>query len=974
MNTSKYKKELKKLNSKQREAVETIEGTVLVIAGPGTGKTQVLTTRIAHILHETDTPPHGILALTFTDAGAHAMRRRLKDLIGNAAYSVEITTFHSFANSVIQDYPESFPKIIGFKQMDELEKLNILESIILNEDFELLKPLGDPLFYLKHVSGVIQDIKREGLGPEEFKMLLDKQVENFESIEDLRHSQGKREGDMKGKYKAIEKKIRKNFELQRLYSLYEQEKVTKKVFDYDDAILELLEALKLDSELLLILQERFLYILIDEHQDSNGAQNMIASYLSSFHENPNLFIVGDDKQAIYRFQGASLDNFLFFSKRYPKAKIIELTDNYRSHQRILDTAHELIQNNQTLSRLPLKQVSDRNLTKLEHLSFKTNNDESAYIAKSVKSLVTDKPESSVAILYRNNAEAFSLQLALEREGVSYSKISGTRSELHPYTEQFLTLLEICEEPTDPLLGKVLLYDCFRLPPEDAIVFLNNAQKEGVSLSQASVNYDSKAAEVIRKALGLHKLSANSSFFELFERVLHESDLIKSVIGSKKAQEILAEIQKLHTLARNLDKDVGSLNLKEFLAYIHRAKRLNLLRLQENQRIDSGVILSTVHGVKGLEFDSVYITGLENQRWGGKKKREYFYLPELQGLRVGESGEAEEDERRLLYVGITRARESLVMTSSQENEEGKDLTPSRFIDELGEEIETKFIATKFENVLHNKRRFPEHSLLDKGYVENLFVKRGLNATAVNKYLKCPWEYFFLSLLRLPQASSLSAQYGTAIHNALNRYLVDHTLGKKPTEEDLVSFFEDEIERSPMDQDSKRRLKAKGASDLTGYIKARPLLASVSYESERSVSNVIFELDSIRLRMSGKLDKIEYTESGLIVTDFKTGKPKSRNFLEGKTQVGSLDYKRQLTFYSELLYRSNEKMKEGVIDFVEPLESGLYRQERFSITEGEREELVKTIENMANEILSLEFINKGCKKKACEWCKLSESLFS
>jgi DNA helicase II / ATP-dependent DNA helicase PcrA len=973
MNTAHYKKELKKLNSEQRKAVETIEGTVLVIAGPGTGKTQVLTTRIAHILHETDTPPHGVLALTFTDAGAHAMRKRLKQLIGNAAYSVEITTFHSFANSIIEDYPESFPALIGFRQMDELEKLDILESILREGDFELLKPLGDPLFYLKPVSAIIQDIKREGLNPRDFRIFLDKQTESFETIEDLRHTTGKREGEMKGKYKTIATKIRKNFELHRLYERYEDKKVDMKVFDYDDAILGLLESLKRDNDLLLTLQERFLYILVDEHQDSNGAQNMIISYLSSFHENPNLFIVGDDKQAIYRFQGASLDNFLFFSRRYPEAHVIELTDNYRSHQNILDIAHELIQNNATLSKKQLKQASVREEQKPLYMSLPTPPDEALYIAEKVESLQLSNPSASIAVLYRNNADASILEFALEKRGVAYSKLSGTRSELHPYIEQFLTLLAIARKPDDELLAKALFYDCFKLSASDIISFFEEARGANMSLALRSSTSLTKSAEIIQKLLSLHKFAANLSFFELTEEALHNTGLIETILSSPNAQELLSDLQKLHTIARKLKNRDGTITLEAFLAHIQRAKKLNLLKFQESSTDDAGVILSTVHGVKGLEFDSVIISGLENNKWSGKKRRNYFYLPELQGLSIGETGEAEQDQRRLLYVAITRAKESLIITSSEKNEDGRDLVPSRFIDELGNGL-IKEAKTESMKLSSERIKRVEHPLLDKKYVEYLFTKRSLNATALNKYLKCPWEYFFVTLLKLPQAPSPSAQYGTAIHNALHRYISDYLSGTQNAEDLLITFFEQEIEHSSMPEDEKRRFKIKGTSDLRGYIHSNPLVTHAIYETERSFSNIPLEIQNlVELRMAGKLDKVEYTDDGLIVTDFKTGKPKSRNFLEGRTTLGSLDYKRQLTFYSELLKRSKLEMKEGVIDFIEPTEKGVYRQERFSITEEDRRELIRQIEDMAREVLSLQFANKGCAKKACEWCKLSESLF-
>lgn len=973
MDTFQYTEELGKLNKEQKKAVETIDGPVIVIAGPGTGKTQVLTTRIAHILHETDTPPHGVLALTFTDAGVQAMRTRLKGLIGKAAYNVEIATFHGFANSIIQDYPDSFPNIIGARQIDELEKLEILQTILTEGDFELLKPLGDPLYYLRPLSSILQDIKREGFNPESFERLLEQQIEDFESKDDLTHTKGKRQGEMKGVYKTLQKKIRKNFELLRVYKAYETKKSELRLFDYDDAILELLEALRHDNDMLLTLQERYLYILVDEHQDSNGAQNRIIDHLSSFHENPNVFIVGDDKQAIYRFQGASLKNFLFFSDRYPNALVVELTENYRSHQSILDVSHSLIQHNPTLSTKPLVQSSSRPLVQPKFVTLATDADEASFVASEVKKEQDKNPEKSIAILYRNNVDAHLLEAALSQEGLIYSKPSGTRRELQPLTEQFLGLLMLAHSHDESLIARALFYDCFKIPPQNAIQCIGKARNNKTSLIEAASEEGGALAGAIEILTTLYASVDNISFFSLFENVLHTTGLAENILSSNYAEESFQEIKQLHSLARTLEKRDGKITLHSFLSYVENAREHNLLKLRSRKDESAHVILSTVHGVKGLEFDSVFVTGLDSKKWGGKKKRELFYLPEFQGLALGEEGESEQDERRLLYVGITRARESLVLTVSERDDEGRQRLPTRFIDELGE----NFLKERRDEPFFSlAKRTPtqQHSLIDKEYVASLFLERQLNATAVNKYLKCPWEYFFLSLLRFPQASAPSAQYGTAVHTTLQYFLNKRNQDIHLTDEEVKTFLMHELDSSLMSESEKKRFKKKGEESVLGYIRAREKEWVLPSETERSYSHSMLEFPSFEVKLSGKLDKIERESDGLTVTDFKTGKPKSRNELEGKTKTGTGDYKRQLVFYAELLERKGESMKEGIIDFVEPNERGIYKQERFTITEEERVELIETIRSMSEELISGTFIHKGCNKKTCEWCRLSKILTS
>jgi len=973
MDTAHFNKSLRSLNTEQRKAVDAIEGTVVVIAGPGTGKTQILTVRIANILRQTDTPAHGILALTFTDAGVRAMRERLKDLIGKQAYEVEIATFHSFANSVIEEYGDFFPTIIGARQADELERYEIIETIITEGRYELLRPLGDPLYYVSHVAKIIKDIKKEGINPHAFEGLVKKQIEDFDAIEDRFHTRGKRAGEMKGKYRDLKRKIERNLELARAFDAYERVKNDKKLFDYEDALLALSEALRQSDDLLLSLQERYLYILVDEHQDSNGVQNTITHLLSSFHEDPNLFIVGDDKQAIYRFQGASPENFRFFLDRHPSAKKITLKKNYRSHQHILDAAHNLIAHNNNLlpeSRVKLEQASLRASSSIRLFVCDSEIDEAARIAEETAAFIEREPHKTLAVLYRNNSDSRLIEDALERKGLAYAKRTSSRKEIHPYTEIFLSLLSIAHEPTDEKLSRALLFDCFNLAAPDALSFLDGVRGKKSSISRELQRAPQDIVAVANMLYELHKKSANLSFFELFEETLYSTGLAQSVFRTKKERAILFEIQGLFTLARTLEKR-GGLTLSSFLSYVVRARERNLLELRGSDSA-ARVTLSTVHGVKGLEYDAVCIANLENRRWGGKGGRRMFHLPELNGATIGADGNAEEDERRLFYVALTRAREEIVLTTSKRNEEGREYTPSRFLDELGDGVLR--IEDTAVPVLQKKRAPKTSRLLDKEFVSPLFLRRTLNATAVNKYLKCPWEYFFLSLLRLPKTPPPSAAYGTAVHNVLKHFFDERSRGTHLSQKDIRALLKKELDKTLLSETEKERYYKKGSEDLLGFIKHHEKHWQSDSETERLIRGVHINVGEHDLLLSGKLDRIERTGSGLIVTDFKTGKPKSRSDMEGKTKSGTGDYKRQLVFYSLLLEQTGEKMAEGVIDFVEPTQSGVYKQERFVITKEDQDALAGAIETMAEEILTLTFAKKGCGKGDCEWCRLSSLLLN
>ena len=263
MITPQFEESYKRLNAAQKEAVDTIEGPVMVIAGPGTGKTQILTLRIANILLKTDTAPSSILVLTFSESAALQVRNRLASLIGSPAYRVDINTFHGFCNEVIKNNLEEFPHLVSSESMTDVEQIEIVEKIILDNSFVYLKPIGEPLHYLRTSISAINDLKKENISPLRFREVLEKQREDFEKIEDLYHEKGKYKGEMKGKYKDLEKEIAKNEELSFIYEEYQDQLVSQKLYDFNDMLLEVVRALDENQDLRLRLQERYQYILVD---------------------------------------------------------------------------------------------------------------------------------------------------------------------------------------------------------------------------------------------------------------------------------------------------------------------------------------------------------------------------------------------------------------------------------------------------------------------------------------------------------------------------------------------------------------------------------------------------------------------------------------------------------------------------------------------------------------------------------------
>jgi len=345
---SDFEKQYNMLNPEQKRAVDTIEGPVIVVAGPGTGKTQILTLRIANILKEAGAgiSPENILALTFTNAGVVAMRERLSTFIGaEEAYRTNIYTFHSFCEDQISRYPDYFPSIIFSRVATDVEKIHIIEKILEESELEFLKTFGSDFHYVKDILYAIDNLKREGISPDEFVERIKIQKDDILSNPDSyykRNTKKNKKGDLKPD--AL-KPINKNIELQVVYKLYQKALEEQKLYDFTDMIMQFVTVAEKDEEFSAILREQYQYILVDEHQDTNDGQNRVIDILTSAEhlgDSPNLFTVGDDKQAIYRFQGASVENFLHFKKKFSTAEIIHLEDNYRSAQGILDEAHTLI--------------------------------------------------------------------------------------------------------------------------------------------------------------------------------------------------------------------------------------------------------------------------------------------------------------------------------------------------------------------------------------------------------------------------------------------------------------------------------------------------------------------------------------------------------------------------------------------------------------------------------------------------------
>lgn len=990
-----FKEEYGKLNKPQKKAVDTIEGPVMVIAGPGTGKTTILTLRIANILRQTDADPTSILALTFTESGVHSMRRKLARIIGPDAYKVKIATFHGFCEDVIQTYPEEFPSIIGSNNITEIDQVKMIESIIAETELNHLRPYGNPLYYVRPVIGMIKDLKREDISPKGFLELIEKQKKDFENIDDLHHEKGAHKGKMKGKYRDLEKSIQKNEELLLIYRAYQEKLRAENMRDFEDMIMVVVNTLSENEDLRLRLQEEHQYVLADEHQDANRAQNELLEHLTSYHENPNLFIVGDEKQAIFRFQGASLENFLYFKERYPESVEIVLEDNFRSTQEILDITHSLIIKNPTpfpelRAKLTSFHGSSEGGVKISVHEFHTEEDEHRYIVEDIeKKLGEGIDPNEIAVLYRNNRDLDLLLPHIETHDIPFVIESKSNIFDDIHVSKIMRLVgALGSFGEEEMLGKLLQVDIWGLDPLDVYKIhayrrdqrttLHDVIRDKSHLKSADVENADAFLNFFEKLKRYSSKASNIPLVTLFPQILNEFGIIQYLLSEEGSLQSYGKVRALYDEIKVLSRAHKNYMLEDFLGYIEAVKEHNVsLSVSTHIQAASGVRLMTAHRSKGLEYDHVYVTQLVDKHWGNRRSLNYFHIPVsgLESIGIDQN----EDERRLLYVAMTRARKEIIMSYARFNLEGKELLPSQFLEELDSSLIESYthepsLREEAMVVAHSDPK-EEHV---REYLRSLFLERGLSVSALNNYLSCPWKYFSRNLLRVPETPERHQLYGIAVHEALRFFFDTLKRGEDPGKEDLLNFFRQALQRAVYSDDEYSEGLKKGEESLSGYFDTYSGSWEEDVVTEYRVAGVPISLEltgeTHELVLTGIIDKIEIMgDTKVNVVDYKTGTPKSRNAIEGKTKDSNGDQKRQLVFYKLLLdnYADGKwNMISGELDFVEPNASGKYKKEKFEIEQGEVRELEETIRRVGEEITTLSFWGERCDDSECEYCRMRD----
>lgn len=902
------------LNSNQKLAVDSIEGAVLVVAGPGTGKTQILSTRIANILQKTDANPENILCITFTESGAKEMRERIQKIIGRDAHKITITTFHGFCNDVIQENSDNFAFFREQKQLDPLNQFKIIKQVI-DETADLyikqnvplpnIIPFHDRYYRLKDITKAIQMLKKEAYSPELFTKAANDFLENLEANPKLNKKTGKPTKD----YLENLKKAKDIVDLSKIYELYQKHLIENGLYDFDDMIMKVIAAFENDDLLLAKYQERFLYIHVDEFQDTNGVQSRIVDLLANFDSNPNLFVVGDDDQAIYRFQGASLDNILSFRKKYPESKVIPITQNYRSNQNILNAAMNLIEHNNSrltnlLNNLSKElQAQDKSLSKVCIVESSIEEEENIWIAKKIKELKEQGVDyNNIAIIYRKNSHAENINNILSKLNIP-TKIDVNQNlfEFESVNNFVLLLKAIAkfDKTRDLVLYQLLQKEFWNIDAVEIYKLNMLARKNKVTFEEQCLNmingnisFDNAVLnEIFKKIINWHKKSYNSNLMSFLENVIYESGIIDWVMQKDESpfnddSELSIQIMELTAIKQLFNYFAQQIQINPELTLEQLLDDIALLNendleisVPKIKTDEKAVSLLTAHGSKGMEFDYVFIIRSTESNWE-KKKPQYsilthdFFISDSVLKKDAKEKKSinVEDERSLFYVALTRAKKQIFITYAQEYVEQGNIklaNPTSFISEIEDKREvnieklksTTSEITELVDLIKPKIQ-PDFSYITKQYLQTLVKDISISASTLNSYLKSPRQFLEDRILRAPTPKDKSLAMGTAVHWAIEKLNKFTLSGGDPRDYSLSRLLSDYkfmLEKELLGDSDFEVTLLEGQKYLSGYHES--VISKGGYknalESEFSFRNVklIYSEDHEPIKLSGRIDKIE-----------------------------------------------------------------------------------------------------------------------
>lgn len=1073
-----------KLRPAQLEAVNSIDGPLLVVAGPGTGKTQLLSARVANILKTTDTLPQNILCLTFTESGAANMRERLSQFIGKSAYDVNISTYHAFGGEIISSYKEYFDDEVLLEPIDNLGKHEIVSGII--KSLSYADKLKQTEHHLKDLIATISEMKRALLTSEDMRAIAKENQSSTEQInsqlkdifsgvtrlpssyeksaplfqqtlEVLKSVVPKKPASIKygsladvarlsleialidaesvGKStpltswsrKWLEKDADNNFVLsgrlanERLKSLanvfdkYEALLKQRGLYDFDDMILKAIRVMENNQDLRYTLQEKYQYIMLDEYQDTNNAQARIVELLTDNPINegrPNVMAVGDDDQAIYAFQGAQFSNMLDFFRHYRDTKLVNLTENFRSHQDILQSASmvadqisDRLFHSFTGSSKSLK-AANKNITKshIERRDFKSNISENTWIAKNIAAQIKSGVSAhEIAILTPKHSGLESIVPYLQAENIP---IHYEKRENILESPDILQILNMCRlvvsvagdsKLANSLWPAILSSSWYGIPISDIwniswrvdsnqetswtkeLLSSDNDRLRNIGLFFVAVAMKSKVEsceKILDYLLGNEPIDINESaqtnvtspVKEYYKNRSH-TELINLVSSLTVLRSKLRDHQKTK---QDILKVADLLNLVE--AYNEAGE--NMLNTNPYAESENSVQLMTAFKAKGLEFEKVYLLGVNDETWGssGRSMSNKLTLPEnLAPTR--HSGKSEDEKLRLFFVALTRAKTDLYLTNHLSGFSGKNTTRLKYLDENidNDNVVAHSLPEHFRLIKNDDSEQPSIDALMYSWQSNhlntadpelaaLLKPRletyQLSPTHLNTFCDLiyggPESFFMNTLLRFPSAPTPSNEYGSTAHETLE--WLQHFVTKNdklPHEKLFIDQFDENLSKRSIAEPEMKLLRDRGHDSMKAFLSQRGQIFSALGKAEVNFKNEGVFVGNAH--MAGKIDRIEIdkTNKTITVVDYKTGK----SYSSWKADAKLHKYAQQLYCYKILIENSHTykgySVIAGRLEFVEPDDNGTCHALELSFKSEELNHIKLLIESMWQHVMKLDF---------------------
>ncbi len=915
MKTLNFDKNYSILNEAQKEAVDTVYWPVMVVAWPGTGKTQIIGLRTANIILKARVNPENILITTFTEAWVIAIKQRLIDFIGNDAYRVKVSTIHSFSQDVIKSFPEKFLEYKASDSIDDIDSLeilkNILDELYKKEQIKDLYPPYNPYFYLRDIKSKIWNLKQEWVSLIKFNNSVEKQKEVYvKELLEIKPTLKKYETT---KTKQ-EKHINKLRELSSIFESYNKLLRKRELYDFNDMINFVLEKFLEDEELRQFYAEQYQFIMLDEFQDTNNAQNKIIDLILSVSENkPNIMVVWDDDQSIYRFQWANIENMLNFSTYYKNTKIITLKNNYRSQQNILDMSAFFIDYNEERLSKKVKSINKqlisswKNKTWNKPFLYKALNsiDEKNFVFEKIKKLchfeliskslknkniIKDFKSSlkwqisieKIAIIVRSNREVEEWSNFLESNSIPVESKLKTNILNNPYINFIIDFLEIIN---NPFSNEIKLLDLLRsdlvnvdnidvLNINKKLNSLNYIKKNKISLFSFISNNDNfdnlflndvNKLKIFRdKLLKIEWHIAHNSFIEYFNYFITESKILEYIEKNGNFDDI-EDLFTFFNLIKDYNRKDKDFNTEKLLRKIALYREYNLFIPRQILKIErQGVQVLTAHSSKWLEYEVVFIPWLYYGNWDYKRVIERLKLPSnLVWKWVSETKENKlEEERRLFFVAATRAKKKLYI-SYPIWEWNKPFLPSSFIEEIQGYIFEKesdlnkdslnLIKNNLTNLL-KKKTLIKNTYEELEYIKEFLKTYKLSASDLNTFLEDPKVFLRNKVFKYPFEDNEYTIFGKVYHRVLElfftKYKKDWIL---PEKNYLTWTFKLLLEKEILTLDEQKRLLEKWINWLEWYYDNYKNIFKIPINSEFNFRsrNIVFE----NIPLTWKIDKIE-----------------------------------------------------------------------------------------------------------------------